>query len=183
MQSQSSFEIRKANTNQLFSQLVKDIESKTGDEQNWKDRLQHVISLYEGCINVAQTNHEKSMIHKNLIKVYRFCCMTYSDPEAKLLYFDEMISNASEAIYRGSDTQKHEWTISIIEQGEAWHALLCQILEEQTCEYRADYYEKVFLRCNKYSVCLLFMLAHRLADAYFKFSVKLSEEKKDKQAN
>lgn len=51
----------------------------------------------------ASNCKQKSMIHKNLIKVHRYFIRAYdTDSGMQLYHFDKLIAHASKAVYFGS---------------------------------------------------------------------------------
>lgn len=97
----------------------------------------------------------------------------------QLYHFDQMIKEASKAIYLGLPSMGDKWIGNIVNRGEQWDIFLLNLLSDQTADFKSDYYEKIFLNSNKENAELLMRIAYRLSGFYFKLSVKKQEDDKD----
>jgi len=65
-----------------------------------------------------------------------------------------------------------KWVSNLIDRGEKWDLFLLELLSNQTAEFKADYYEKIYLLSNKENADFLMRLAFRLSDFFLKSLLK-----------
>ena len=87
------------------------------------------------------------------------------------------MDSLDKALFFGIDSQSEEWTKELVQRGSFIMSRLLDIFQRESCEARADYFEKIFVKMNKESVDLVQRLTWEISSAYHKRALQLLDNK------